>query len=231
MMTIHTTRRRCLSVLLACLALASGEALAMQRLTATDHAVLEAEVSATAVSRIALDQDRIARIVRPPGGFAIEHDAVRGDLYLRPLGPEPPQTATLFLGTERGFTYQLTLTVTDRAAAQVLIRNPDAATAAEDTPAPGDARIAALVALIQAVAARTPPAGVTVEGATGARHAGHPVLEIWRARRFTARVLALPPNAPTDAAALGTEAGPTVAAVWVPEGPHPRHAVIVETPR
>ena len=117
------------------------------------------------------------------------------------------------------------------AAAQVLIRNPDAAEVAEDAPTPGTARITALVALIRAVAARTPPAGVTVEGATGTRHAGHPVLEIWRTRRFTARVLVLDPNAPADAATLGTEAGPTVAAVWVPEGPHPRHAVIVETPR
>ncbi len=231
MMSINTTRQRLRSALLACLALASGEALAMQRLTATDHAVLEAEVSATAVSRIALHHDRIARIVRPPGGFAIEHDAVRGDLYLRPEGPETPQSATLFLGTERGFTYQLTLTLTDRPAAQVLIHNPDAAEVAEDTPTPGDARIAALVALIQAVAARKPPAGATVEGATGTRHAGHPVLEIWRARRFTARVLALASNAPTDAATLATEAGPTVAAVWIPEGPHPRHAVIVQTPR
>ena len=228
---MHTkTRRRLRSALLACLALASGEALAMQVLNATDHAALEAEVSATAVSRIALSDDRIARIVRPPGGFTVEHDAVRGDLYLRPLGPETPETATLFLGTERGFTYQLTLTVADRDAAQVLIRNPDAAEDA-DTPAPGDARIAELVALIQAVAERRPPAGVTVEGATGARRAGLEVVETWRARRFTARVLALGPDSPTDAAALGAQAGPAVAAVWIPEGSAPRHAVLVEAGR
>ena len=228
---MHTnTARRFHAALLACLALASGEALAMQVLDATDHAEIAAEVSATAVSRIALADDRIARIVRPPGGFAIEHDAVRGDLYLRPLGPETPETATLFLGTERGFTYQLTLTVADRDAAQVLIRNPDAADEA-DTPAPGDARIAELVALVRAVAERTPPAGVTVEGATGARRAGLEVVETWRARRFTARVLALPPGAPTDAAALGAQGGPAVAAVWVPEGDAPRHAVVVEAAR
>ena len=228
---MHTnTTRRFRSALLACLALASGEALAMQVLDATDHAVMEAEVSAHAVSRIALEDDRIARIVRPPDGLAIEHDAVRGDLYLRPLGPETPETATLFLGTERGFTYQLTLTVAERDAAQVLIRNLDAVEAA-DTPAPGDARIAALVALVRAVAERNPPAGVTVEGATGARRAGLEVVETWRARRFTARVLALPPGAPTDAGALGSRMGPAVAAVWVPEGTEPRHAVLVEAGR
>ena len=224
------TRRRFHTALLAGLALAAGEALAMQVLTATDHAALEAEVSARAVSRIALIQDRIARIVRPPGGFAVEHDAVRGDLYLRPLGPETPETATLFLGTERGFTYQLNVTVADRDAAQVLIRNPDA-TEDADTPAPGDARIAALVALVRAVAERNPPAGVTVEGATGERRGGFPVLETWRARRFTARVLALGPESPTGAAALGRRMGPAVAAVWVPEGTKPRHAVVVEAGR
>jgi len=228
---MHTNaRRRFQAALLASLALASGEALAMQVLTATDHAALEAEISATAVSRIALHHDRIAHIVRPPGGLAVEHDAARGDLYLRPLGPETPETATLFLGTERGFTYQLTLTVAERDAAQVLIRNPDAAEEAH-TPAPGDARIAALVALVRAVAERTPPAGVTVEGGTGERRAGLEVLETWRARRFTARVLALPPGAPTGAAALGGRMGVAVAAVWVPEGDAPRHAVVVEAGR
>ena len=224
------TRRRLTTTLAACLALASGETLAMQVLTATDHAEIEAEVSSHAVSRIALSDDRIARIVRPPGGFAVEHDAVRGDLYLRPLGPETPGTATLFLGTERGFTYQLNLTVAERDAAQVLIRNPDAADEAH-TPAPGDARIAALVALVQAVAARHPPAGVTVEGATGEQRAGLEVLETWRARRVTARVLALGPESPTDAAALGRRMGTDVAAVWVPEGNTPRHAVVVEARR
>ena len=224
------TRRRFHAALLASIALASGEALAMQVRSATDHAEIAAEVSSHAVSRIALIGDRIARIVRPPGGFAVEHDAVRGDLYLRPLGPETPGTATLFLGTERGFTYQLNLTVAERDAAQVLIRNPDAADEA-DTPAPGDARIAALVALVQAVAARHPPAGVTVEGATGEQRAGLEVLETWRAWRFTARVLALGPESPTDAAALGRRMGPEVAAVWVPEGATPRHAVVVEARR
>jgi len=225
------TRRRFRSALLTCLALASDEAGAMQVLDATDHAEMDAQVSSHAVSRIALEGDRIARIVRPPGGLAIEHDAVRGDLYLRPEGPETPQTATLFLGTERGFTYQLSLTVADRPAAQVLIRNPDAADEAEDTPAPGNARIDALVALVRAVAARTPPAGVTVEGATGARRAGLEVLETWRAQRFTARLLALDPDSPTDAAALGAQGGPAVAAVWIPEGADPRHAVLVEAGR
>ena len=38
-----------------------------------------------------------------------------------------PETVTLFLGTEKGFTYRLALAATMRDSAQILIRNPEAA--------------------------------------------------------------------------------------------------------
>ena len=56
-------------------------ALAMQILDAADHAELAAEISASNVNRIALAGDRIAKVVRSPDGFAVEHDAASGDLY------------------------------------------------------------------------------------------------------------------------------------------------------
>jgi len=59
-------------------------ALAMQILDAADHAEIAAEISATGVNRIALAGDRIARVVRSPDGFAVEHDPASGDLYLKP---------------------------------------------------------------------------------------------------------------------------------------------------
>jgi len=134
--------RRSLAV--ACLMFMGAFALpapasAMQLLEAVDHAELAAEISATDVNRVALVGDRIARVVRAPDGYAVEHDAVSGDLWLRRVEGTPPTAApvTLFIGTERGFTYRLTLTPSDRDAAQILIRNaavlPDAETAA--TPA------------------------------------------------------------------------------------------------
>ena len=48
---------------------------AMQILDAADHAEIAAEISATGVNRIALHGDRIAKVVRAPDGFAVEHDA------------------------------------------------------------------------------------------------------------------------------------------------------------
>ena len=133
----------------------------MQVLDAVDHAELEAEVSATAVSRIAVAGDRIARVVRGPDGFQAEHDPASGDLYLRPVVradamAETPAPATLFIGTEKGFTYRLALAVADRGSAQILIRNAAAISAVHEPASDADPRIGALAGLVRAVANREP---------------------------------------------------------------------------
>ena len=208
----------------ALLAAAPAPAAAMQILAAADHAELTAEVSGRAVSRIALMDDRIARVMRAPDGFAVEHDPARGDLYLRPPGAGgadgmktmPDRPVTLFLGTEKGFTYRLTLAVRDRGSAQILIRDPAARTGetgAETGAVPAsDARIGALAALVRAVARREPPPGyVTAAGDGGA--AG--TIETWRGPRFTVRVLEVGAVEFTDAAELAVAEGPGVAAAWL----------------
>ncbi|MDE0209180.1 MAG: type-F conjugative transfer system secretin TraK [Boseongicola sp.] len=68
-----------------------------------------AEISTTGVNRIALLGDRIAKVVRAPDGYAVEHDGASGDLYLRPSAPAASRDRaggpiTLFIGTEQGFT-------------------------------------------------------------------------------------------------------------------------------
>ena len=220
--------------LLLCMAgaLAAAPAAAMQVLDAVDHGELRAEVSATSVSRIALHDDRIAQVIRSPGGFETEHDPGTGDLYLRPLGTghagadaargvpggapggapgdaveDTPATApvALFIGTEKGFTYRLTLTRAMRGSAQILIRNAAAsnpvwAGKAPDGKAAGEARIGALVRLIGAVARREPLPGYAIEapgdggergeaGATGRAGGVLRTVEIWRGPRFEARVV------------------------------------------
>ena len=205
---------------------AAAPARAMQILEAADHAELAAEVSATGVNRIALSHDRIRRVIRSPSGFEAEHDPETGDLYLRPMAAGPgaePEAAggsarppvILFLGTEKGFTYRLTLTPTDRDSAQVLIRNgaavtrgaaPDAATAAADP------RITALVGLIRAVARREPPAQYAIE--TGMAVGGLPVIETWRGPRFAAHVVESDGVA-IDAADLAGTMEIHAAAVWL----------------
>ncbi len=205
----HIFRRRRIAVLIAAhlihvAALAApSPALTMQILEAADHAELAAQISATHVNRIALAGDRIARLVRAPDGFAIEHDAASGDLYLRPAGEGSVEgePVTLFIGTEKGFTYRLTLTPAARDSAQILIRNaralPDEAALAV---APGvDPYLAGLVRLVRAVARREMLPGYEILASSGRTVAGLTFIETWRGPRFAALVFEAARPASDDA--------------------------------
>ncbi len=184
-------------------------AAAMQILDAADHAEIAAEVSATGVNRIALAGDRIAKVVRAPDGFAVEHDASSGDLYLRPAGapPEAPGAAaggidpvTLFIGTEKGFTYRLTLTPSDRDSAQILIRNAAAHPGASVAdPIAGGPHVAALVRLVRAVARRDLLPGYAIHAGGGSLQPGLTHIETWRGPRFAALVFEAAHPASEDA--------------------------------
>jgi len=229
----HTPRRHALAALATAHLMVMGAiaapapALAMQILDAADHAEIAAEISATDVNRIALAGDRIARLVRAPDGFAVEHDAASGDLYLRPAGQGSLDATpvTLFIGTEKGFTYRLTLTPSVRDSAQILIRNararPDAAALAV---APGvDAYVAGLVRLVRAVARREPLPGYEILAGGESSAPGLTLVEAWRGPRHAALVFeaARPASQDADGAAglAGTIEesldGGRVAALWL----------------
>ena len=201
-------------------------ATAMQVLDATDHAELAAEISATGVSRVALAGDRIVRVVRAPDGYEVEHDAATGDIYLRPAathtglsagapaayGPEGATVqdpVTLFVGTERGFTYRLELTSVPRSSAQILVRNADAMQAEPSGPLPGgDPHVAELVRLVTAVARREPLPGHRIHAGGGSPAPGLRTVETWQGPLLTALVLeadALP--APSGGSAAAGLAG------------------------
>ncbi len=209
-------------------AAAAAPAAAMQILDAVDHAELAAEISATGVNRIALMGDRIARVVRAPDGYAVEHGGASGDLYLRPSVPAAPGAApggpvTLFVGTEKGFTYRLTLTPSVRGSAQILIRN-GGAVAEVRAAAPGDsAHVAALVGLVRAAARREVLPGYEILASAGGPAAGLTFIETWRGPRFTALVFeaARPASGGADgfaglAGTIGALAGAgRVSALWL----------------
>ena len=215
------------AALLSCM---PSPAPAMQILDAVDHAELEAEISNRAVSRIALAGDRIARIIRGPDGFVVEHDAARGDIYLRPAdassgflgGIAAPEPLTLFVGTAAGFTYRLALTVTDRGSAQILIRNA-AMASGEELAMRAAGRVDAVVALVRAVVRREPLPRYAIEAAAGDPHVdGLAVVETWRGPRFTARVLEAEAGSDSDAENLAGRLAADTAAVWVgPPGSGP----------
>ena len=238
-----------LSLLLIIYMGASAPARALQILEASDHAELIAEISETEVNRIALEGDRVSRVIQSPGGFTVEHDPVRGDLYLHPdaaaaFEPAPgnwpapagaPAPVTLYVGTEQGFTYRLILSAVSRDSAQVLIRNAAVAAGSVDRtrPVSGDDR-GELVALVLAVARREPVAGyVIVPGSVSMTHPERgSVVEHWRGPRFTARVLRMPDGGVDDAEKLASRSAGPVVAAWLSapgNGPNgDRIAVLVE---
>ena len=204
-------------LLAALLLWAAAPASAMQILDAVDHAELEAVISDRAVSRIALADDRVARVIRGPDGFAVEHDKARGDVYLRPLDRENParKPVTLFIGTVKGFTYLLTLRAAAQGSAQILIRNA-AAAPRQDSPRPGYARVGALVALVRAVARREVPRGYVIETFSGTPGGEGPaLLEVWRGPRFIARVFEADLGSGDDFETLMQSLAPGVAALWL----------------
>ena len=236
-----------------------ASARALQVLEAGDHAELVAEISDSDVNRIAVEGDRIARVIHSPRGFVVEHDPVGGDLYLhadpsvlrtadvlptagvqrmanpRTADARAPTSATLFLGTERGYTYRLSLSAVSRGSAQILIRNAAIAAGADDVSTiTADGRRGELVSLILAVARREPLAGYVIVPAheTEESSGRGSLLEVWSGARFTARVLSLPAGRVGDAQRLATRAGPGVAAVWLSapgwESDGTRTAVLVE---
>lgn len=213
-----------------CANAAVDELSATRVLEAADHAELAAEAAADGVVRVALLDDRISRVIQAPDGFAAEHDAAAGDLYLHPL-PDRTDKATrdvpmapvaLFVGSEKGFTYRLTLTPSAGGPAQILIRNPAAVSANEAgkpaLPTATELRIAAIARLIRAVANRERLAGYVIEIADApAAEAAPAVIEIWRGPRFSAWVLDPGADAgiPADAAELAALLDGDVAAVWI----------------
>ena len=247
----RTRRERIAAVCLSLLIYmgASATAHALQVLEASDHAELIAEISATDVNRIALDGDRISRVIQSPGGFSVEHDPVRGDLYLHPdaaavFAPardnvSAPARAsapvTLYLGTEQGFTYRLSLSVVSRDSAQILIRNAAIAVGPLDRTRSVDGdRRGELVSLILAVARREPVRDYVIvpAPATSTSPGRDSLVEYWQGPRFTAQVLRTTAEGVEDAAQLARLSGSAVVAAWLsPPGRGPngeRIAVLVE---
>ena len=207
-------------------------AAAMQILDAADHAELAAEISATGVNRIALAGDRIARIVRAPDGYAVEHDPASGDLYLRPLSQDAGaegEPVTLFIGTERGFTYRLTLVPAAQHSAQILIRNVEAVPGTGETAgavapaAKSDPHLSALVRLVRAVARREALPGYAIARGAGVSPDGMNFIETWRGPRLAALVFEAARPASVGADGLAGLAGTIgslpgagqVAALWL----------------
>ena len=160
----------------------------------------------------------------PPRATSICGPRARSRERQPPKRPVSSPSRTLFIGTEKGFTYRLTLMPAARASAQILIRNADAVPAAASVPvSSSEPHVAALVRLVRAVTRREPLPGYAIHAGGQSLAAGIRLVETWRGPRFAALVLEADalPSAPAGGAAglagtIGSLPGiGPVAALWL----------------
>jgi conjugal transfer pilus assembly protein TraK len=103
---------------LLCLCVAPA-AQALQALEVSDGGTAYAKISADDLTRLTINNGRIASWHVPKGKLVIQKNAKSGELYVRPLSREVP--VSLFVTSERGSTYAITLMPVKMPAETILL--------------------------------------------------------------------------------------------------------------
>jgi type-F conjugative transfer system secretin TraK len=91
-----------------------------------DGQTIDALISSENLNRIYLKDDRIESIKALEGQFQSQHDAQTGELYLKPSLAYQDKTINLFLTSEQGFSYGLTLKSASKSPQTIMLDNPQA---------------------------------------------------------------------------------------------------------
>lgn len=106
--------------LFSVLLLAVGQAHALQVLDAREGETLFVKVSAEEITRIAVEGGRIQSWHAPKGKLRIEGEPERGQIFLRVIERDKP--VSMFLVTDTGSTYALTLQPVDMPSESVVLK-------------------------------------------------------------------------------------------------------------
>jgi conjugal transfer pilus assembly protein TraK len=157
------------------LLLATLPAWALQVLPVRDGETAFARIAADDLTRIALSDGRIQSWHALKGRLAIEKNARTGQLYVRPLDRDEP--ASLFLTTDSGATYALTLQPVDMPAESLILKDPARRAAKPSAAEQSDSRQRMVKALALMLAADRLPADMEV------RERGE-TLRLWQGSRL-----------------------------------------------
>lgn len=95
-------------------------AFALQTLTAADNGNVHALIAPTELNRIFVEGDRIKNVRGTEGQYILNQDNQNGQIYVKPtLGK---RSFTLFLQTEQGKTFQVSLTPTASVAQTIQLK-------------------------------------------------------------------------------------------------------------
>lgn len=112
----------------------TGPARADQHLMVADNGTIACQVSQRDLTRLSLINDAFASVSKvatgqPYNDFSVQHEPVRGDLYLSIPELYAPRTVSFFATTRKGFTYKFQCRIAPIGAEQIFLTNPAIATA------------------------------------------------------------------------------------------------------
>lgn len=94
---------------------------AEQRLVVREGGSITANISATSLNRITVQGDRISAIKGTAGQFHLEKDLSVGQIFIQPTSPEDKAPIHVYITTEKGNTYSLTLLSSDMPAESIIL--------------------------------------------------------------------------------------------------------------
>ena len=94
---------------------------AEQRLVVQQGGNITANIASSALNRIAVQGDRIASIKGSAGQFQLEKDLSLGQIFIRPNSEDDKTPIHIYITTEQGHTYSLTLLSTDMPAENIIL--------------------------------------------------------------------------------------------------------------
>lgn len=107
-------------VLFLCLFCAMNVA-AEQRVPVTDGTEVTITVSANTLNRLAVENDRITTVKGITGQFQLDKDIELGQVFIQPIATDKEELIHLFLLTEKGHTYPLSLSLQEGPAESILL--------------------------------------------------------------------------------------------------------------
>lgn len=94
---------------------------AQQQVPVQEGVEVTATLSQNVLNRIAVYNDRIMTVKGISGQFELDKDAELGQVFLKPIATDSRELIHLFLTTEKGHTYPLSLTLKDGPAQSILL--------------------------------------------------------------------------------------------------------------
>ena len=96
-------------------------AIAEQQVPVQEGSEVSISVSSNTLNRLAVQNDRIMTVKGITGQFQLDKDGESGQVFIKPIATDKQELIHLFLLTEKGHTYPLSLSLNEGAAQSILL--------------------------------------------------------------------------------------------------------------